>query len=57
VTKEYPNSKSDLFAVFMERIVAMLDHQGWAAMVTMQSWMFLSSYEELRKTLLDNYTR
>ena len=52
----YPDSKSDLFAMFIERGFNMVMHRGYSAMVTMQSWMFLSSYEKLREKLLDNYT-
>ena len=48
---EYPDSKSDLFAGFIERIVTMVRPHGYMAQVTMQSWMFLSSYEKLRSKL------
>ncbi|WP_282858727.1 Eco57I restriction-modification methylase domain-containing protein [Pseudoclavibacter helvolus] len=51
---EYPNSKSDLFAAFIERCTKFAGLQGVAAMITMQSWMFLSSYEKLRAVLLKN---
>ncbi|AEJ06063.1 hypothetical protein PSTAB_2782 [Stutzerimonas stutzeri] len=50
--KAYPNSKSDLFAIFIERGFELLKDYGFNAMVTMQSWMFLSSYEGLRMKLL-----
>jgi N-6 DNA Methylase len=56
VEKKYPRSKSDLFAVFIERITEMTLSEGYAALVTMQSWMFLSSYEALRKHLLENFS-
>ncbi|MEA5054224.1 MAG: hypothetical protein VB093_12380 [Propionicimonas sp.] len=49
---EYPNSKSDLFAGFIERCTNLAGHLGTVAMITMQSWMFLSSYERLRALLL-----
>ena len=53
--ENYPNSKSDLFAMFMERALAMtLDH-GMIAMVTIQNWMFLSSFEDLRKNIIEGY--
>jgi len=52
----YPNSKSDLFAMFIERGFDMVLNDGYSAMVTMQSWMFLSSYEKLRSRLLDEVT-
>jgi type II restriction/modification system DNA methylase subunit YeeA len=48
--KEYPNSKSDMFAMFME--TEFVKPEGFVAMINMQSWMFLSSYESLRKTML-----
>jgi len=54
--KYYPNSKSDLFAMFIERWNKALVLGGYNAMVTMQSWMFLSSFEKMRVNLLDNYT-
>lgn len=50
--KAYPNSKSDLFAIFIERGFELLKQYGYNAMVTMQSWMFLSSYEKLRERIL-----
>lgn len=50
--KHYPNSKSDLFAMFIERGFDLIPQFGYSAMVTMQSWMFLSSYETLRKRIL-----
>jgi len=56
VKKRYPDSKSDLFAVFMERGFELTKKYGYMAMITMQSWMFLSSYEKLRKKLLKNYS-
>jgi hypothetical protein len=56
VKKRYPDSKSDLFAVFLERGFDMIKTDGYMAMITMQSWMFLSSYEKLRIKLLENYS-
>lgn len=54
VKDNYPDSKSDLFAMFMERGFQLVPKFGYSAMVTMQSWMFLSSYEKLRKAILLN---
>ncbi len=54
--KKYPNTNSDLFAVMMERIEVFAKEKGLFANVTMQSWMFLSSFEKYRKHLLDNYS-
>ncbi|MGI3212153.1 BREX-1 system adenine-specific DNA-methyltransferase PglX [Roseovarius tibetensis] len=50
----YPDSKSDLFAMFMERALRMSVTRGSMAMINMQSWMFLSSFEKLRSNLLSN---
>ena len=52
VQKYYPDSKTDLFAVFIERCHEMNKKNGYQAMITMHSWMFLSSYEKLREKLL-----
>lgn len=52
----YPDSKSDLFAMFMERSLRMNVRFGLMAMINMQSWMFLSSFEKLREKLLKNST-
>jgi len=52
VKNNYPDSKADLFAVFMEKCGKMLKKSGFQAMITMHSWMFLSSFEKLREKLL-----
>jgi type I restriction-modification system DNA methylase subunit len=52
--KNYPISKSDLFAVFMEVTLNWLSPNGLMSMINQQSWMFLSSYEKLRKAILAN---
>jgi len=52
----YPSSKSDFFAMFIERGFDLIIEHGYNAMVTMQSWMFLSSYEKMRTRLLDEVT-
>lgn len=54
VKKNYPDSKSDLFAVFIEKCRELLKPTGYQAMITQQSWMFLSSYEKLRDKLIEN---
>lgn len=51
VKKNYPDSKADLFAVFIERCGEMLKKNGYQAMITQHSWMFLSSFEKLRVKL------
>jgi type II restriction/modification system DNA methylase subunit YeeA len=55
VKSRYPDSKSDLFAVFMERGLEITKDLGYMAMITMQSWMFLSSYEKLREKIIKNH--
>lgn len=52
VKDNYPDSKSDMFAVFIEKCNNLADIHKFAALITMQSWMFLSSYEKLREKLL-----
>ncbi len=54
--KQFPDSKSDLFAMFIERGFGWLKNSAFNSMVTMQSWMFLSSYENMRANILDKYT-
>lgn len=56
VANRFPNAKSDLFAIFFERAGKMAKLQGFVAMVTMQSWMFLSSFESFRRRLLETKT-
>lgn len=54
--KKFPDSKSDLFSMFIERGFAWCKESGFNSMVTMQSWMFLSSYEAMREKLLQDRT-
>jgi len=51
---KFKDSKSDLFAVFIEKGFNFLDKNGFNAMVTMQSWMFLFSFEKLREKIIRN---
>ncbi len=48
----YSESKSDLFAMFIERDLELTVYSGFSAMINMQSWMFLSSFEKLRNKIL-----
>ncbi|HRW97851.1 MAG TPA: BREX-1 system adenine-specific DNA-methyltransferase PglX, partial [Cyclobacteriaceae bacterium] len=50
--KYYPDSKSDLFATFMERGIQLTKSYGYLAMITQHSWMYLSSFENLRAKLM-----
>lgn len=52
VKKHYPEGKADLFATFMLISKDMLIENGKYAMINMQSWMFLSSYENLREKII-----
>ncbi|GFG67095.1 hypothetical protein MKUB_45850 [Mycobacterium kubicae] len=52
--KAYPDGKSDLYAAFIFRGLDLLDSGGVLAMITMQSWMFLKSYENLRRHILSS---
>ena len=52
IKDNYPDSKGDLFAVFIERCGQMAKRNGYQAMITQHSWMFLSSFEKLRTKLL-----
>lgn len=54
IKENYPDSKSDLFAVFIERCSEMTVENGYQAMITQHSWMFLSSFEKLRKKMMQS---
>lgn len=54
VKNKFPDSKSDLFACFIEHGLVMTKKAGFSCMVTMQSWMFLSSLERMRTNILRN---
>lgn len=54
VKKNYPDVKSDLCTCFIERGLNLAKDRGYSAMVTMASWMFLSSFEAMRRRVLDS---
>lgn len=55
VKKHHPQAKSDLFAAFIERCLKLADAEhGLVSMITMQAWMFLGSFEKLRRHILRN---
>ena len=54
VKDNYPDSKGDLFACFMERCGRFTKQDGYQAMITQHAWMFLSSFEKLRTKLLQS---
>lgn len=53
VKKSYPDVKSDLCTCFIERGFSLAKDRGYAAMITMQSWMFLGSFEKMRSSLIE----
>jgi hypothetical protein len=53
LSPDYKVTRSDLYVMFVERALGLSIQHGLVAMVTMQAWMFTTSYEPLRKTLLD----
>ena len=52
VKKNYPDTKSDLFACFIEKCGELVKNSGYYAMITQHAWMFLSSFEKLRQKML-----
>lgn len=56
VKSNYPNAKADTFACFIERAMKFAMKEGVIALITMESWMFLSSFEKLRKSIIENAT-
>ena len=54
IKDNYPDSKGDLFAAFIERCGRFVRQSGYQAMITQHSWMFLSSFEKLRTKLLQS---
>ena len=56
VKSNYPNTKSDMSTVFMEKTVRMCNKIGYMSMINIPAWMFLSSYEKLREGLIAENT-
>ena len=56
VKKNYPDSKSDLSTVFMEQNIRLLKNNGYVSMLNIPVWMFLTSYEKLRLSIMNNNT-
>ena len=56
IKKKYPLCKADLYAVFINKCGKMLKKHGYQAMITMHSWMFLSSFEKMRTSLINRHT-
>ena len=55
IKNDFPHSKSDLFSAFIERNLSLSVPNGQVAMITMQSWLFLSSFTKLRKRILEEH--
>ena len=55
VKENYPNSKIDLYSVFIEKCHRMTKNNGYQSMITMHSWMFLTSFEKLRENFSEIY--
>lgn len=55
VKEFYPDSKTDLYSVFIEKCRKLLKINGYQSMITMHSWMFLTSFEKLRAKLMSTY--
>ena len=53
--KNYPRSKSDLFGVFIEKCLKYSKTYCYSSLITMQVWMFIASFEELREKIINNY--
>ncbi|MDY6461973.1 BREX-1 system adenine-specific DNA-methyltransferase PglX [Acinetobacter faecalis] len=51
--KYYPTSKADLYSMFFDRSIKLVMCEGFVSMITMQSWMFISSFEDFRANLLN----
>lgn len=56
VKKSYPDTKSDMSTVCMERTLQMCDNRGYMSMINIPVWMFLTSYEKLRERILRDNT-
>ncbi|EYE87603.1 restriction endonuclease [Fervidicella metallireducens AeB] len=54
ISEYYPNTKKDLFAVFIEKCIKTTVKNGFISMITQHAWMFLSSYEDLRSEIVNN---
>ena len=52
IQKRYPKSRADLYAMFIERCAQLARSAGFFSMITMHGWMFLSTFEKLRRQLL-----
>ena len=51
-----PNAKADMSTVFMEKTISLARVDGYISMINIPVWMFLSSYEKLRKSIIKDNT-
>ena len=56
VKEHFPDTKADLFSCFIERGFKLANVQGFVSMITMESWMFLSSFEKMRQKIVNTHT-
>ena len=56
VKDHFPDTKADLFSCFIERGFQLANVQGFVSMITMESWMFLSSFEKMRQDIVNTHT-
>ena len=53
---QYPRSQADLFSMFIERCLQLVQRRGYGGLITMHSWMFISSFDELRRGLVTEHS-
>lgn len=56
IKKNYPDVKSDLCTCFIERAFSLVKPCGYPTLITMQSWMFLGSFEKMRTKLIAEHS-
>ena len=56
IKDHFPDTKADLFSCFIERGFQLANVQGFVSMITMESWMFLSSFEKMRQSIVNTHT-
>ena len=56
IKDHFPDTKTDLFSCFIERGFQLANVQGFVSMITMESWMFLSSFEKMRQNIVNTHT-
>ena len=56
VKDHFPDTKADLFSCFIERGFQIANARGFVSMITMESWMFLSSFEKMRQNIVNTHT-